>query len=441
MPPWGDVCLYHNACFTGNAWYFFEDSAPKTIREHRIWSGKDVRRGVIYPNEEAFGKTGMQPIDTEVLPFNGADPGAVFMHPDALLTVPNVTWVDNAPLWVTSHSNPLDNIYYFVSRVTPLFKARKLNATGGMPFQLPPLRESDVIYMPTYTRPHRTGGPWCDAMLQAVTGLDAPRVERPSTPWGQALNDKNVVCYREVVMVGTFGYVLPDVETAFDFRRAIYGVMKVPIPKTPAKKVLVVLRGDPPARRAIVNAKEMLAVMDNYGIEYTVIKGIPGASFKDQFDLYSTHGVMITPHGAALLNMMLMPPMSAVIELFPYHLHHTLYATMATHLGIVNYPVHAVHGRPTWEGEPDYWKFECLGMTGMQVNLNDSCRGPTVNMPFEVDIPAFEVAIVNAMDHIGQRMYYKGIKPVRSETARTKWTAPEDAVARNIAPKEDFREK
>ena len=38
-------------------------------------------------------------------------------------------------------------------------------------------------------------------------------------------------------------------------------------------------------------------------------------------------------------------------------------------------------------------------------------------------------------------MYYKGIKPVRSETARTKWTAPEEAVARNIAPKEDFREK
>ncbi|MFY7872568.1 MAG: hypothetical protein ACOVQL_09345 [Limnohabitans sp.] len=52
------------------------------------------------------------------------------MHPDALLTVPNVTWVDNAPMWVTSHSNPLDNIYYYVSRVMPIFKARKLNATG-----------------------------------------------------------------------------------------------------------------------------------------------------------------------------------------------------------------------------------------------------------------------------------------------------------------------
>ncbi|MFY7872569.1 MAG: hypothetical protein ACOVQL_09350 [Limnohabitans sp.] len=51
--------------------------------------------------------------------------------------------------------------------------------------------------------------------------MTSPRVERPSTPWGQALNDKNIVCHKEVVMVGTFGYVLPDVETAFDFRQAM----------------------------------------------------------------------------------------------------------------------------------------------------------------------------------------------------------------------------
>ncbi|MFY7872570.1 MAG: hypothetical protein ACOVQL_09355, partial [Limnohabitans sp.] len=62
-----------------------------------------------------------------------------------------------------------------------------------------------------------------------------------------------------------------------------YEVMGVPIPKKPAKKVLVVLRGDPPARRAIVNHKEMLAVMDNYGIEYTCVPvrgwGWSGVSF------------------------------------------------------------------------------------------------------------------------------------------------------------------
>ncbi len=87
---------------------------------------------------------------------------------------------------------------------------------------------------------------------------------------------------------------------------------------------------------------------------------------------------------------------------------------MATHLGIVNYPVHATHGRPTWEGEPvrvlpviaeprllleasprsappfvtmesilacdrpgvlqDYWKYQCLEMTGMQVRQRGECQ-------------------------------------------------------------------
>ncbi len=40
--------------------------------------GKDIRRGVIYPNEDLFGRTGMQPVDTQVLPFNGA--GAFHLH-------------------------------------------------------------------------------------------------------------------------------------------------------------------------------------------------------------------------------------------------------------------------------------------------------------------------------------------------------------------------
>ncbi len=62
---------------------------------------------------------------------------------------------------------------------------------------------------------------WLSLAAVQVTGLTSPRVERPSTPWGQALNDKNIVCHKEVVMVGTFGYVLPDVETAFDFRQAM----------------------------------------------------------------------------------------------------------------------------------------------------------------------------------------------------------------------------
>ena len=52
---------------------------------------------------------------------------------------------------------------------------------------------------------------------------------------------------------------------------------------------------------------------------------VPSLSPSLSHPRYSTHGVVVTPHGASLMNLMLMPPLSAVVELFPYHLHHALY--------------------------------------------------------------------------------------------------------------------
>ncbi len=48
-----------------------------------------------------------------------------------------------------------------------------------------------------------------------------------------------------------------------------------------------------------------------------------------------------------------------------------------------------------------YFSESCYNMTGLEVNGYDPCRAHTVNLPFEVDIAAFEVAILNAMDHVG----------------------------------------
>ncbi len=42
--------------------------------------------------------------------------------------------------------------------------------------------------------------------------------------------------------------------------------------------------------------------------------------------------MVVTPHGASLMNLMLMPPLSAVVELFPYHLHHALYVHTSLHV-------------------------------------------------------------------------------------------------------------
>jgi capsular polysaccharide biosynthesis protein len=71
-------------------------------------------------------------------------------------------------------------------------------------------------------------------------------------------------------------------------------------------------------------------------------------TFREQVEMFSSHGVLVTPHGAGLINMLFMPPLSAMIELFPYQLDHTVYATLAGNLGIGSYPVHSTNGTALW---------------------------------------------------------------------------------------------
>ena len=71
-------------------------------------------------------------------------------------------------------------------------------------------------------------------------------------------------------------------------------------------------------------------------------------SFKEQFDLFSSHGVVVSPHGAGLVNALYMAPMSAVVELFPYHMDHNLYPTLCWNSGVGNYPIHSINGSIVW---------------------------------------------------------------------------------------------
>ena len=74
--------------------------------------------------------------------------------------------------------------------------------------------------------------------------------------------------------------------------------------------------------------------------------------FADQFALFSTHGIIVAPHGAGLTNTMFLPPGSAVIEMFPYHMHHTLYTGIAFNTGVVSFPIHASNGTIIWRRDP-----------------------------------------------------------------------------------------
>ncbi len=134
------------------------------------------------------------------------------MHPDYLKTVANVTWYEDTNLWVTSTRVTLDNIWYFASRTSPIYRARRMNATGSLPIDLPALREQDIIFMPNAkTYLSENSGDWARHFLQVATGLKSPRVEHPLTEWGKLATTASVQCFRNVVLTGAFGFVVRTV--------------------------------------------------------------------------------------------------------------------------------------------------------------------------------------------------------------------------------------
>ena len=61
-----------------------------------------------------------------------------------------VTWT-NSTVWRTSHdpSISLNDQYHFASRVMPIYKALAWNASGMLPFILPPLDNDAFLLMPS----------------------------------------------------------------------------------------------------------------------------------------------------------------------------------------------------------------------------------------------------------------------------------------------------
>jgi hypothetical protein len=66
----------------------------------------------------------------------------------------------------------------------------------------------------------------------------------------------------------------------------------------------------------------------------------------------------------------------------------------------------------------EYFENKCDDMSPMAINDVGYCRSTVMNYPFEVNLQAFELALVNAVQRTGTRLHYKGRKPVpRADTA------------------------
>jgi hypothetical protein len=154
-------------------------------------------------------------------------------------------------------------------------------------------------------------------------------------------------CFKNVVLLGANQYAFPDMMTAFHFRRTVYNALGIDLPVTarPPNHV-VILDRQRKAPRRFQNIEDMKAIVRKYGMEpeYYVISN--NSTFEEQVSLMSRAGVLITMHGAGLMNEIFMQPGSAVMEIFSVHHKHVLYERIAHYAGIYHFKVHvfAVNG-------------------------------------------------------------------------------------------------
>ena len=121
----------------------------------------------------------------------------------------NATWLEGRSLWVTSHTVPLFNIWYYAARIMPLYRARRLNATGTLGVTLPPITAADMLYIPSPAEYHRQST-WESVFSSVVTGVSDVRLEFSDTDFMKQWTGRNLMCVRNAVVLGTFGFVVSE---------------------------------------------------------------------------------------------------------------------------------------------------------------------------------------------------------------------------------------
>jgi hypothetical protein len=235
---------------------------------------------------------------------------------------------------------------------------------------------------------------------------DAPYFGLSANPNGKP-RDK-LICGKRVVLLGANVYGFTDMMAAHEFRVKTYKLVGLPEPpiqpptdtSTISRNVTVLDRARK-APRHITNLAATLDVVRKYGKEpnHVVIEG--EMTFEEQVRLMANTGVLVTVHGAGLMNQIFMQPGAATIEIFPDHMKHVLYERVAHYANLHHFKVYATeHPKDIKEKHPTYFTNNCDQMRGLEIPNRPMCWHDVKNMVVVVPIREFEVALAHALDFI-----------------------------------------
>lgn len=172
----------------------------------------------------------------------------------------------------------------------------------------------DAYYLPQQTRFQRE-------LLSLVGYGDVEIIDSVTSPHLQA---------RRLIVPSIASADLDIPSWVIDFLRS----RLLPATPSPATERIYITRGEQRHSRSIVNETQVREVLDRLGFRAVD----PGTlSVAEQIELFRTASVIVSPHGAALANLVFVSSGAAVLELFPPDYINPCYYGLLAHFPDVRY--------------------------------------------------------------------------------------------------------
>jgi hypothetical protein len=174
--------------------------------------------------------------------------------------------------------------------------------------------------------------------------------------------------------------------------------------------------------------KQVQAVVREFGLEAKVVIWGPDTTFPEQVATLADTGLLISMHGAGLMNEIFLPPGvpvcasvchcqfkfcavasslhrvhagAAVIEIFPPHVKHVLYERIAHYVGVYHFKVYATQFPANFGAKnPTYFSKGCDKIPSMDVADDAFCWLILKNVPIIPPIDDLRTAIANALEFL-----------------------------------------
>ena len=170
-------------------------------------------------------------------------------------------------------------------------------------------------------------------------------------------------------------------------------------------------RGEDGEGGRVHNSAAVEAAIRGIGIPYTVVRSLDGMSFKQRLALIAKTGILVAPHGSAMIYSMFLPAHAVVIELFGAGVRRTTFRYTAESTDVHYYPVFSSVSPPCGGSPAPAWAAalhstvfyeQCTArnVTSYDAALLPVCASARAAAPIIVPLDMFNQVMYDAVDTI-----------------------------------------